>query len=111
MTISGPGAGLLTLDAQGTSRVFYVFADTELTLTGITLANGYAAEDGGGIYSAGDLALDDLRFVGNHTDSHGGAIYLDAADATLENVTFTDNSAASGRVHCSTVPDRSHSTW
>jgi hypothetical protein len=42
LTITGPGAGVVTVNAGGSSRVLRVAAGRAVTVTGLTLANGHA---------------------------------------------------------------------
>jgi hypothetical protein len=90
LTITGPGADMLAIDAQQTGRVFYVEAGANVEISRLTLRGGYAAfvnANGGGIYNAGALVLV------NSTVSHnvavggipsGGGIYnASGAQATI----------------------------
>jgi hypothetical protein len=64
LTIIGPGAGKLTLDAQlGDLNVFYVEANATVTLSGLTLANGNGG-NGGDIWNQGDLTMSDCTITG-----------------------------------------------
>ena len=80
--IQGPGSDMLTVDAEGGSRILYLAADTEATLSGITLANGNATS-GGGIYNAGDLTLLGVTLSGNAALGNGGAIYNNGGEVTV----------------------------
>ena len=94
--IQGPGSDMLTVDAEGGSRILYLAADTEATISGITLANGNATS-GGGIYNAGDLTLDWASlFSGNAALGNGGAIYNNGGEVTVRDSAFTGNSARFG---------------
>jgi parallel beta-helix repeat protein len=65
MTISGPGADLLTISGNNASRIFYVrpvpddtvAAHTPVTISGVTLTLGNAGSDAGGAISAIHSAL------------------------------------------------------
>jgi len=122
--IVGPGAKLLTINANSTNRVFHI-TDGNVSLSGLTIANGYA-DIGGGILSvatypvlkiekcifrnnaarisggavqANGVYILDSSFLGNSAASGGGALFsLDGAAVT--NCTFVGNSAtnpAAGR--------------
>lgn len=100
LTIVGPGASALTIDAGGSSRAFY--HDTSyggtLTLRNVTVANGYYFDDyllasGGCINSTGSVVLDgatvsNCKAVGKY--SGGGAVYA-SDDITLTNSTISGN--------------------
>ena len=93
MTISGENAG----------RIFAVTIDSgPVTISGLTLANGYAATFGGGAMTAHapntnphSLTLNNCRFSNNFTVASGGAIYS-SGPVVLNNCTFTGNVASGG---------------
>ncbi len=64
LTITGLGAGNLTIDAADLSRHLEVNPGVTLTISGLTLKDGNAGEgtDGGAIYSGGSLDLSDVLF-------------------------------------------------
>lgn len=106
MTINGPGAGVITLDAnsdpsdaQGESRTFIVLGSAPLvTITGLTLQNGFNATNGGAIYAGGEdthLILDGVVVQNSQTDGDGGGIYS-VGKLTLINSTLHGNVAGSG---------------
>src|SRR6478752_2693032 len=73
VTISGPGANTLAVDANHTSRVFYIASGTDVTISGLTITNGSAP-----------------------SPQFGGGIYNDHATLTVRRCTLSGNSAASG---------------
>jgi predicted outer membrane repeat protein len=93
--IAGPGAGLLTLSGNGTSRVFEVIDSADIT--GVTIANG-SASSGAGVLcgSTAAVAVTSVAFVGNFA-STGGAIDCDIfSTLTVDRSLFTGNTAANG---------------
>lgn len=104
MTINGPGADELTVrrDGGGEYGIFVVPSGSAVSISGLTISNGYAPGDslpgGGGIYNLGELELTDSTVSGNHTNNFGGGILNSWQDAThygvaeLDNVTVIDNS-------------------
>lgn len=84
--ITGPGADLLSIDAQSLSRIFNINTDETYTtrLTGMTLTGGRTAAtgflgNGGAVFSLGELELIDTVVTGNSTslaDSPGGALFV-----------------------------------
>ena len=94
LTIDGPGANLLTIDAQGTSRIFSISAKAGANISGLTLANG-SASSGGAIVNQGTLTLGDCTVSANTATVYGGAIDNDGT-MTLGFCTITGNTAASG---------------
>ncbi|MBX7103170.1 MAG: hypothetical protein K1X57_03765 [Gemmataceae bacterium] len=91
VTVTGPGAGKLTIDAMSQSRHFTA---GRLTMSGLTLTNGRAAADYGGAISATLLTLNDMTITNCVADLEGGAI--SATTPTMNNCTFRDNSARAG---------------
>ena len=93
LAIMGPGAELLTLDANDASRVFYVGAETDVAISGLTMTGG-SASNGGGIYNYGDtLTITDSAIVGNLASYNGAGIYNNTGTLNLINSTLAGNSA------------------
>lgn len=103
LTLEGLGASHLTIDGNHTSQIFIVSAG-DLSISGLTLANGATPGNGGAINyeSTGSLSIGDSAFTGNTAGGsgstggpHGGAIYVlyHSASLTISGSTFTDNSA------------------
>lgn len=101
MTIANStGAGNLLISGNMTSRVFFVFGRSNLTLNGLTVTKGdgtgifASIEDGrgGGIANFGTLTLTNCIVSGNTASLNGGGIYNTGA-ATLTDSTVTGNTA------------------
>ena len=93
MTIDGPGANVLTVDGQGQSGILSIGAGANVTISGLTLADGSAAKGGAILNSGGTLALSDCTLSGN-TATNGGAIYS-TGTTSLTGCTLSGNSATS----------------
>lgn len=102
LTISGPGVGLLTIDAQRHSRIFDVddfSVDTsiDVMIQGVKVANGAAAllsyENGGAIRSAENLKVQSVEIAGS-VGRDGGGIYS-LGSLTVVSSTFSGNVAKS----------------
>ncbi len=115
VTIFGPGADLLTLDAGGTSRVIYAEGSNSFSvdLYGLTITGGRTIDpgitdddnfgsgdepiggEGGGIYSEdAELLLDGVVVTGNHTTGDfaaGGGIFT-RRDLTIIRSVISNNS-------------------
>ena len=94
VTIQGPGAASLTLDGQGATQVINLTAG-RLRLSGVTVANGFSAGNGGGIAltTGAELIANLTVFTGN-TASNGGAIAaLGTSQLNIATSTFSGNSA------------------
>jgi CSLREA domain-containing protein len=89
LTISGPGASLLTVSGASAMRVISVTSGITVNLSNLTIANGCCVPDGGGINNAGNLILANTRFSGNNAGS-GGAI-ANNGTLSITNSTFTSN--------------------
>ena len=87
------GAEKTIIDCQGVDRHFHIDGTRNITVIGVTLANGYKTnEDGGCIWlTRGVLTLADSLLVNCSTGRSGGAIHintlstLDVRYATFEN--------------------------
>ena len=94
LTINGPGSSLLTISANGLSRVFIAEAGTTTTIRNLTIANGRATTNGGGagVYQAGGaLAIENVVFSNNTSVGEGGAIYAVSGSMTVTGSTFANN--------------------
>ncbi|MEM9387896.1 MAG: choice-of-anchor Q domain-containing protein [Pseudomonadota bacterium] len=90
LTIFGPGADQLTIDAGGRSRVFR--ATDALSLSGMTLRGG-SAEIGGGVFASGDrLILGDVAITDNEAE-RGGGIAMDGGELFLSDSRVIGNRA------------------
>ena len=97
--VSIDGLGLLTVDAQGTSRVFVANDTARVELIGMNITGGNAGTDeensGGGVYagSYNDVTLRDCRIYGNASRIHGGGIRV-SGTLTVTNCEVYENTAA-----------------
>jgi len=103
VAINGPGANRLAVDANHASRLFYIAAGKDVTISGLTISNGKVISDfGGGIYNDNaTLTLSSCTISGNTIDfGIGGGIYNDGvnggATLTVSNCTISGNSAYFG---------------
>ena len=111
VTINGPGADLLTIDASGNdlnpravgdgSRIFSIF-DYDIIhafdaqISGLTLTGGDADGNGGAITSVEQLTAMHLIVTGNHTTTQGGAISISTSGpfaSVISDCTITNNVA------------------
>ena len=92
LTIDGPGPNLLTIDAEGYSRVFSVYGNT--TISGVTITGGdgigfnYGGDNayGGGVFNSGSLTITNSVICGN-SSTHGGGIE-NYGTLTVDNSTY-----------------------
>ena len=92
LTITGPGADLLTISGNDQSRIFSMTATaTDVTLSGMTLSGGNHDGDGGAINNQGSLTLDNMVITGNTATDDGGGVYNDGT-LTVTSSTISGNS-------------------
>src|SRR5262245_38263030 len=73
--IKGPGTDLLTISGGGTTRVLSIAAGANVSVKGLTIANGsITGENGGGILNQGTLTLTESVITGN-ASMHTGCQY------------------------------------
>jgi hypothetical protein len=100
VSIDGPGANLLTLrrDTGGDYRILQVTGGASVSLSGLTIANGYLASSGGsGIYvNQASLSADGIVLTGNGSIDpvNGGALLADTATVTIRNSAIVNNRSA-----------------
>jgi predicted outer membrane repeat protein len=96
LNVIGPGARLLTVSGNHTQRIFRV-SDSDVVISGLTLANGASSTSGGAIFNSGVLTVDRCTVTANKAtaDTDGGGFYNEG-NLTLTNSTFAENTA-SGR--------------
>jgi hypothetical protein len=112
LTITGPGAKLLTVKRSASAPAFRIFHITPSTVTvsisGLTISNGsvvwpfggpVSLADGGGIRSAGVLTLADSIISANQSSSdsgvggNGGGVLNEGGTMTITRCTISNNSA------------------
>jgi hypothetical protein len=94
LTIAGPGSSVIRVSGNHASRVFDIPATFTVSISGLTIADGFTTANGGGIFNTGTLAVTDSTLSGNSADI-GGGIFTRAMSqlATVTNSIFSDNSA------------------
>lgn len=93
ITISGPGATLLTIDGNNATRVMIVSPGTTAFIDGVTITRGNGVSPtnsgrGGGLYNlGGNLVLTNSIITGNNA-ANGGGINNVANGTVLANLTI-----------------------
>ncbi len=98
VTIDGPGGGALAVSGSNQSRVFQIDTGATVSISGLTIEDGSAADEGGGVLNNGDITLTDMS-VSNNTmtgNGHGGGGIDNLGTLTLVNSTLTGNVASGG---------------
>ena len=113
LTITGPGAGSLTIDASSNlqgERAFSIATGNTVSITNLTITGGRGGGSfanstntgGGAVFNAGTLSLTGVVLSNNsvrNTDIGGGAIFnAGNATLTLTNCTVTGNTAGGGQI-------------
>ncbi|MEW6210746.1 MAG: hypothetical protein AB1631_20445, partial [Acidobacteriota bacterium] len=98
LTITGPGANVLTVSGNNASRVFEIASGVTVMISDLTISNGSVSglDNGGGIRNSGALTLTNSTLSGNSTSdvSVGGGIFNDSfGTLTIQNSTLSGNSA------------------
>jgi predicted outer membrane repeat protein len=103
LTITGPGATLLTVQRSGgapTSFGVFSSVNSSLNISGMTVSSGNSVGNGAGVQAAGvspNVTLDGMVFSSNTTTVDGGAISLNNnGTLTLRNSMLTNNTARIG---------------
>jgi hypothetical protein len=101
LTVAGPGTSLLTVSGGGTSTVLGVSSGAlAVTVQDLTIADGAAPYQGGGVLNYGTLSLTDVAVQDSTAPGGGGGIYnggrLTLLDSLVENNT-AGTPSASGR--------------
>jgi len=98
LNIVGPGARSLTIsgnapnDGVSAVQVLRVQPNEKVTIEGVTIANGRAPKNGGGIQNFGQLTVKNTSFIGNTALEDGGAISNEKpGQLTVLNSTFSGN--------------------
>ncbi len=96
MIINGPGANLLTVDANNSSRIFNLDDgtndDIQVEISGLTLMNGNTGGPGGCINSRETLKLRSSIIKSCFAGANGGGMHgFNARDLLVENCSFLDN--------------------
>ena len=102
MTIDASAAPGLVLSGSGVDRVLTVEPGASVTVRGLTVTDGAAAPQGGGILNLGDLTLERVTVTGNTVNAAGppnfafggGGIYNgEGATMVLRESTVSDNTS------------------
>jgi len=86
-----------TIEGRGNHRLFDVGASAQLLLKGLNLTAGDSLLNGGAIFTAGDLEIEDCAIYGNYSTAYGGGIYGDVGSTVdISNTTISGNTSGRG---------------
>jgi hypothetical protein len=100
LRLANPGLDYVVY--TGTSDVYGAKPGDPITLSGLTIAGGHAADntfryDGGGIYNGeAALTLSNAVISGNNAEDDGGGIFSYSGSLSIVNSTLSGNSASDG---------------
>jgi hypothetical protein len=92
LTITGPGAGALTVNLSGKSGIKLQSdsAGQTLSISGLTFTGGYSNRSGGAVYAKdANTEISDVTFTSN--SSYGGAVSVKNGALNITNSRFTSN--------------------
>jgi predicted outer membrane repeat protein len=98
--IQGPGAAVLTVSGNNSSRVFYLYnsdATIDVIISGLTITGGSDTIGGGVVDFDENLTLDQVTVTGNTAAGDGGGLWADgfSMNLTIRDSTFSGNTAGS----------------
>ncbi|NJK68908.1 MAG: hypothetical protein HC941_22430 [Microcoleus sp. SU_5_3] len=100
ITIEGLGENNLTISGSNESRIFRIGGNTEVNINGLTIADGFALEDGGAIDNRGILNLNNSTIRDSVASDDGGGIHnlgtLRLNNSTIENNIAEDDGGGIG---------------
>jgi large repetitive protein len=99
LTINVAGGGSAVVDGNGDvtyDRVFQIFSNISVTISGLTIKNGKPARDGGGIYNIGTLTLNKSTVSGNTANySNGGPLLSGGGIYNIGTLGLTNSTVSS----------------
>ncbi|MDI1243353.1 MAG: carboxypeptidase-like regulatory domain-containing protein, partial [bacterium] len=117
LTITGPGANLLTISGGNSSRIFSIASGETATFSGfrMTAGNGIGGTDagsGGAIYSLGNLDLTNVAIDANTASVSGGGIFSSGGTLDVTGSTISRNSAVAdgGGIHINSTTATVHNS-
>ena len=93
-TISGPGAGQITVSGNNASGIFYVEPTNSgdpVSISGLTISGGNSGFGGGISATYAALTVSDSVISGNNSSSEGGGIAVDGGSLTVIGSTVSGN--------------------
>jgi hypothetical protein len=92
LTITGPGAGVITVSGNSASRVFEILGSRTVAISGLTITDGMTFGDGGGIDSStATVTVTDSILSGNISREWGGGIHSTSGTVTVTHSILSGN--------------------
>ncbi len=94
VTISGPGAGQLSISGNDLVPVFVTHNPGTVTLSGLSLVHGHSTDGGISHYGTGPLNIVRCVISNNVSTNGGGGVFIGPGNITISESTIDNNSAA-----------------
>jgi hypothetical protein len=101
ITITGPGADLLAVDAW--APIFHVLSGATVSISGLTITDAFGEGYAGGIHNLGNVTLKDST-VSNHWNTDGDG--LGGGIQNLGNMTISGSTISGNRVDSGNLNDK-----
>ena len=95
LTIQGPAAGQITINTNHSSRAFNVGAGIKVTISNLTITNGFNNNYGGAISNDGTLTLNKDNITDSVAGLGGGAVFNDGT-LNITNSVISGNTGGNG---------------
>lgn len=95
LSLSGAGKANTIVDGNQADTIFYVSSGVTVTISGLRIQNGQAA-NGGGINTQGTLTLQAVGLRINKATNSGGGIYMTGGSLNMSASSLGSNSAVEG---------------
>jgi len=98
LTITGPGASVITVSGNHASGIFEIASGVIVTISGLTIGNAFHFVGGGILNNGGTLSVSNSTLSGSSSSSGGGIANLGGM-VTITNSTFSGNTASGAGVY------------
>jgi CSLREA domain-containing protein len=95
LTITGRNAARTIINGNNLSRAFNIASGATVNINSLTIRRG-SADNGGGIYNAGNVTLTNCAVENNQVTGIGGGLYNVGGTLTVSNSTVSGNTAGLG---------------
>ncbi|HWW62325.1 MAG TPA: right-handed parallel beta-helix repeat-containing protein, partial [Thermoanaerobaculia bacterium] len=96
--VQGPGAAVISVSGNNSSRVFYLYdggATLDVRIAGLTITQGFDTIGAGVVNFDENLTLDGVTITGNNAQGDGGGLWADgfSMNLTILNSTISGNTS------------------
>jgi hypothetical protein len=97
LTINGPGALVIAVSGNNASGIFVIASGIIVTISDLTISNGFAFTGGGILNNGGQISVSDCTLSGSSSSAGGGIANL-GGTVTVTDSTFSGNTASGGGI-------------